>query len=164
MLVLGAGAVGLLCAFASKAAGAKAVVIADIQADRVKFAVDNGFADAGVTVPLPEKRPETIDEKLAYARGVADKVKNAEIGSSSSSSGVAVGEVSATFECTGVESCMHTAIYVSFTSSIVPYITRLSPLLKFSIRFLLRERTLFVRYMNEHVLTNTKSRRNPAAR
>lgn len=101
---------GLLCAFASKAAGAKAVVIADIQADRVKFAVDNGFADAGVTVPLPEKRPETIEEKLEYARGLAEKLKNAEIG------GSAVGEVSATFECTGVESCMQTAIFVSFSS------------------------------------------------
>lgn len=108
--MLGAGAMGLLCAFASKAAGAKAVVIADIQADRVKFAVDNGFADAGVTVPLPEKRPETIEEKLEYARGLAEKLKNAEIG------GSAVGEVSATFECTGVESCMQTAIFVSFSS------------------------------------------------
>ncbi|EMR69020.1 hypothetical protein MGN70_013119 [Eutypa lata] len=107
VLVLGAGAMGLLCAFASKAAGAKAVVIADIQADRVKFAVDNGFADAGVTVPLPEKRPETIEEKLEYARGLAEKLKNAEIG------GSAVGEVSATFECTGVESCMQTAIFAT---------------------------------------------------
>lgn len=103
VLVLGAGAVGLLCAALSKAQGQK-VVIADIQADRVAFATANGFADAGVVVPA--KRPQEIQEKLAYAREVAELVAKAQI------DGKDVGEVTASYECTGVESCMHVSIYV----------------------------------------------------
>lgn len=104
VLVFGAGAVGLLCAAVCKAAQAKAVVIADIQKDRVDFAVANGYADAGFVVPMA--RPEGIDEKLYYAEQVADMAKETEV------RGEAVGEVSAVFECTGVESCMQSAIYV----------------------------------------------------
>ncbi|KAI1502092.1 sorbitol dehydrogenase [Biscogniauxia marginata] len=105
VLVLGAGAVGLLCAAASKVAGAATVVIADILEDRVKFAVENGFADVAFTVPLA--RLQTIDDKLAYAQGVAEKLK------ASTFKEEPVGEVNVTFECTGVESCMHTAIYTT---------------------------------------------------
>lgn len=102
VLVLGAGAVGLLTAALSKAQGQK-VVIGDINAERVAFATANGFADAGVVVPA--RRPQEIQEKLAYAREVADLVAKAQI------DGKDVGEVNATYECTGVESCMHVAIY-----------------------------------------------------
>ncbi|KAI1108575.1 alcohol dehydrogenase GroES-like domain-containing protein [Nemania sp. NC0429] len=103
VLVLGAGAVGLLCAAVAKVSGAKTVVIADILPERVEFAVQNGFADAAFTVPLA--RPEGIEEKLAYAQDVAEKIMGIEV------AGESVGEVDVTFECTGVESCMHTAIY-----------------------------------------------------
>jgi hypothetical protein len=102
VLVLGAGAVGLLCAAMAKVSGAKTVIIADIQAERVEFAVANKFADAKIVVPM--KRPQTIEDKLAFAKEVAETVK-----------GVA-GEVDAVFECTGVESCVQVAIYVSFLS------------------------------------------------
>ena len=104
ILVLGAGAVGLLCAALSKVSRAKTVIIADIQGDRVKFATENGFADFGVTVPL--KRPQGITEKLDFAKEVAEMVKSLEV------DGQPVGEVSGTYECTGVESCMQSAIYV----------------------------------------------------
>ncbi|CRK45411.1 hypothetical protein BN1723_016545, partial [Verticillium longisporum] len=104
VLVLGAGAVGLLVAAVSKAAG-QTVVIADIQSDRVDFATANGYADAGIVVP--PKRPQAIEEKLAYAKEVADLVKQAQV------QGKAVGEVTATYECTGVETCMQTAIYAT---------------------------------------------------
>ncbi|KAH8648527.1 chaperonin 10-like protein [Xylariales sp. PMI_506] len=103
VFVLGAGAVGLLCAFAAKAAGAKTVVIADILAERVDWAVANGFADAAFVVPMA--RPQTIEDKLAYAKDVAAKVAEVQVG------GEAVGDFSVTFECTGVETCMQTAIY-----------------------------------------------------
>ncbi|KAB5547029.1 chaperonin 10-like protein [Coniochaeta sp. 2T2.1] len=103
VLVFGAGAVGLLCAAMSKVAGAKTVVIADIQEDRVKFAVENKFADVSVVVPM--KRPETIAEKLEFAKEVAEMVKKTEVG------GQTVGEVNAVFECTGVESCLQASIY-----------------------------------------------------
>ncbi|KAB5559815.1 chaperonin 10-like protein [Coniochaeta sp. 2T2.1] len=103
VLVFGAGAVGLLCAAMSKVAGAKTVVIADIQEDRVKFAVENRFADVPVVVPM--KRPETIADKLEFAKEVAEMVKKTEV------DGQAVGEVNAVFECTGVESCLQASIY-----------------------------------------------------
>lgn len=106
VLIFGAGAVGLLCAAMSKVSRAKTVVIADIQEDRTRFAVENGFADAAVVVPM--KRPETIEEKLEFAKQVAEMVKGAKV------NGAPVGEVTATFECTGVESCMQASIYVSF--------------------------------------------------
>ncbi|KAK3948046.1 chaperonin 10-like protein, partial [Pseudoneurospora amorphoporcata] len=110
ILVFGAGAVGLLCAAVCKSItkGRATVVIADIQADRVKFAVENGFADAAVVVPIPEKRPETTEEKLEYAKGVAERVKGAELVNAEN-----VGEVNVTFECTGVESCLQTSIYAT---------------------------------------------------
>lgn len=103
VLVLGAGAVGILAAAVAKADGVKAVVIADILKERVDFAVANGFADAGVIVPM--ERPQTIEGKLAYAQKVATAVKETQI------HGQAVGEVMAVYECTGVETCVQTAIY-----------------------------------------------------
>lgn len=101
VLVLGAGAVGLLCCAVSKVLGAKKVVVADINADRVRWAQERGFADAGVVVPM--KRPEGIEAKLEFAKEVAGLVGDVLEGS----------EVDVTFECTGVESCLQAAIYVS---------------------------------------------------
>lgn len=106
VLVLGAGAVGLLCCAVSKVLGAGKVVVADINADRVRWAVERGFADASVVVPM--KRPDTIEAKLEFAREVAALVAEAK-----TAGGEAVGDVDATFECTGVESCLQAAIYVS---------------------------------------------------
>ena len=107
VLVFGAGTVGLLCAAISKVITESRVVIADIQEERVKFAVENGFADAAVVVPM--KRPETVEERLAFAREVAEGVKAARF----AGSGEVVGEVAATYECTGVEGCLQASIYVS---------------------------------------------------
>jgi L-iditol 2-dehydrogenase len=102
VLVFGAGAVGLLCAAICKVSGAKTVIIADIQADRVDFAVQNKFADSKIVVPI--KKFETIEDKLTFAKDVAELVKHASTG----------GDVDAVFECTGVESCLQAAIYVGF--------------------------------------------------
>lgn len=105
VLVIGAGAVGLLAAAVSKAANAKTVVIADIQKDRIDFAVQHGFADASVLVPM--ERPQTIEDKLAYAQKVADMVKTTTV------NGETVGEVSVVYECTGVETCVQASIYAT---------------------------------------------------
>lgn len=107
VLVFGAGAVGLLCSAVSKVVSKARVVIADIQEDRVNFAVENGFADAGVVVPM--KRPETVAEKLEFAKEVAELVKATRLGGGQE----AIGEVTGTYECTGVESCLQASIYVS---------------------------------------------------
>lgn len=101
VLVLGAGAVGLLCCAVCKVLGARRVVVADINADRVRWARERGFADAGVVVPM--ERPEGIEAKLAFAKEVAGLVGGELDGA----------EVDVTFECTGVESCLQAAIYVS---------------------------------------------------
>ena len=101
VLIFGAGAVGLLCAAMCKVSGVKEVIIADIQAERVDFAIKNKFADKEIVVPM--KRPQTIEDKLSFAKEVAELVKTAS----------RIGEVDAVFECTGVESCLQAAIYVS---------------------------------------------------
>jgi L-iditol 2-dehydrogenase len=94
-----------------KVTGAKQVIIADIQSDRVDFAVKNKFADAQIVVPM--KRPQAIEEKLAFAKEVAEIVKSKSD----------IGEVDAVFECTGVESCLQAAIYVIIPPFVVcfPY-------------------------------------------
>ena len=106
VLVFGAGAVGLLVAAMAKITGAGTVVIADIDAGRVDFAVENNFADRGFTVPM--KRGSTIEEQLDIAKETA-----AEIAKTKKRSGGEVGEVCAVFECTGVPSCVQASIYVS---------------------------------------------------
>lgn len=114
VLVLGAGAVGLLCAAVSRARGAAAVVVADLQPDRLGFAVAHGFADAAVVVP--PRRPDSVDAGLAWAREVADLVRSTPVRRrrrDAEPEPEEVGEVHATFECTGVESCMQTAMYAT---------------------------------------------------
>lgn len=103
VLIFGAGAVGLLCAAMCKVTGAKNIVIADIQPDRLDFALQNKFADSKLLVPM--KRPQSIEDKLAFAKEVAELVKEAS----------GEGEVDAVFECTGVESCLQASIYVCQT-------------------------------------------------
>lgn len=66
VLVLGAGAVGLLCAATAKVSGASIAIIADIQKDRVDFAIENGFVHNGFVVP--GKRGQDIEEKLQIAK------------------------------------------------------------------------------------------------
>ena len=117
VLVMGAGAVGLLCAAVSKAQGARAVVVADVQRDRLDFALANGFADAAVEVPLRKRGAENermteaewkgvVAEKMADARRVAEMAGQTVVG------GEELGEVDLCFEGTGVESSLQTAIYV----------------------------------------------------
>jgi len=108
-LVFGAGAVGLLVAAMAKISGCSTVVIADIDAGRVEFAVNHGFAHRGFVVPL--KRGNSVEENLAIAKELAESigtVKKAGTGEG------AIGEVDAVFECTGVPSCLQAAIYVYF--------------------------------------------------
>ncbi|MCJ1399188.1 hypothetical protein MMC11_002390 [Xylographa trunciseda] len=106
VLVFGAGAVGLLCAYMAKQADASIVIMADIDQGRVAFATKNGFADHGYAVPL--KRGQSIEEKLAIAKETASDIAHTEI-----APGKPVAEVDVVFECTGVESCVQAAIYAT---------------------------------------------------
>lgn len=106
VLVLGAGAVGLLVAGMCKVAGVPNIVIADVDANRVKFAVEHNFADTSYVVPMGP-RPTTTDEALATAQQTAAAVGAIE------SKGDKVGQVDVVFECTGVPSCVQAAIYAT---------------------------------------------------
>ncbi|CAK7200417.1 hypothetical protein SEUCBS139899_003112 [Sporothrix eucalyptigena] len=105
VLILGAGAVGLLCAAVSRVSGAKSVVIADILEDRINFALDNGFADAGIVVP--RTKANNLEEALVNAKTLAATLTAAQ------ANGHANEEFHVTYECTGVESCVQTAIYAT---------------------------------------------------
>ncbi|KAI9804691.1 MAG: hypothetical protein M1833_006766 [Piccolia ochrophora] len=107
VLVFGAGAVGLLTAAMAKISGAKTVVIADIDPGRVDFAFHNEFAHKAFVVPR-RKGEKTIEEKLETAKTVA-----ASIGRLKQTTGELVGEVDATFECTGTEACLQASIYAT---------------------------------------------------
>ncbi|CAK7563853.1 MAG: hypothetical protein SEPTF4163_001730 [Sporothrix epigloea] len=103
VLVLGAGAVGLLVAGMCKVSGVPNVVIADVDANRVHFATQKKFADAAYVVPMGP-RPASTEEALATAKQTADTI--------TSLPGVS-GQFDVVFECTGVPSCVQTAIYAT---------------------------------------------------
>lgn len=105
-LVFGAGAVGLLCAAMAKVAGSNHVVIADIQPERVKFAIQHRFAHEGFTVPA--KRGQSIDEKLHIAQETAASATEKIPKGTGSTVGFDV-----ILECTGVEACTQAAIYAT---------------------------------------------------
>ncbi|KAH7117250.1 chaperonin 10-like protein [Dactylonectria estremocensis] len=100
-LILGAGAVGLLCAAAAKVDGYSYVVMADIAQNRLDFAKDNSFADA--ILLLESKKSQKLGEALLIAE--ADAAKLTALNSA--------GKFHRTFECTGVESCVRVAIYAT---------------------------------------------------
>lgn len=104
VVVFGAGAVGLLCAAVAKLKGASKIIIVDIDAGRLEFAVKNGFAHNSYTIPM--RRGKDIDEDLGISKETA-----AEIGKVDD-----IGEVDVVFECTGVPSCVQAGIYVSLHS------------------------------------------------
>ncbi|KAI4718139.1 alcohol dehydrogenase [Aureobasidium sp. EXF-10727] len=103
LTIIGAGAVGLLCAVAARLEGCSRVVIADIVEDRVEFALKNGFADAGFVVPT--KRGASSEERLEIAKQMATSVEQVTY-----PDGQMVGRSDYTFECTGVESCVQASI------------------------------------------------------
>lgn len=101
VLIFGAGAVGLLCAAVAKVKGAGKVVIADIDAGRLEFAVKHGFAHSSYTVPM--RRGKDTDEALMIAKETADAIGRVD----------GIGEVDTVFECTGVPSCVQASIYAT---------------------------------------------------
>ncbi|KAI1152095.1 alcohol dehydrogenase [Nemania diffusa] len=105
-LVFGAGAVGLLCSIAAQAAGFSRVVMADIDKDRLQFAQSNGYA--AVTYAVKPRRGATTEEKLSIAKDTAEEITSAVWGD-----GKLVGRLDATFECTGVESCIQASVYAT---------------------------------------------------
>ncbi|KAG0641800.1 chaperonin 10-like protein [Tuber brumale] len=104
VLILGAGAVGLLVSAMCKLSGASKIVISDINIGRTSFAVENGFATHVHRPTIRQKRPETIEEKLDTAKDSANAAKTT-LGREEG--------FDVTFECTGMEICTQTGIYAT---------------------------------------------------
>lgn len=108
-LVIGAGAVGLLCAAVARYEGCHYIVMTDIAKNRLDFALANGFADAIYTIT--PKRGSGIQEDLEIAKHIAKNlvaINNAVDSESNMFDTV--------FECTGVQSSVQASIYVSSPS------------------------------------------------
>lgn len=102
VLVLGAGAVGLLACAAAKAAGASYVAAVDINQGRLDFARDNQWADD--TFLLTGAAAAGADP-IATARETAAALL-AKLGRSTA-------PFDRTFECTGVPACVQTSIFAT---------------------------------------------------
>jgi L-iditol 2-dehydrogenase len=108
VLVLGAGAVGLLTLALARAQGATTTVAVDIDSSRLDFALSNGWATGIHTLP---KGPRTSGtEAMATGKKAWEGLQSSEV--ISSVQDLADG-FDIVFECTGVESCMQMAVYVS---------------------------------------------------
>ncbi|KAK6387163.1 hypothetical protein LTS17_000429 [Exophiala oligosperma] len=105
-LVLGAGAVGMLTAAVLAVAGVTDIVIADIDAPRLKIAAALGGGRFNLKTFLIPKKPAapTIEETLAGAQELAAEV--------SKSAGLDTG-FDRVFECTGVPSCVQLGIFAA---------------------------------------------------
>lgn len=106
-LIYGAGAIGLLCAAVARFKGCSRIAICDIDEMRVQFALQHGFADSGTMVP--RRKATNVDEEMENARALAKDLGSLKW----PDQGGTVGKASIVFECTGVPSCVQSAIYVS---------------------------------------------------
>ncbi|RDW64016.1 GroES-like protein [Coleophoma crateriformis] len=139
-LVVGAGTVGILVAAMARQSGCTFVTIMDVDEGRVEYAVTKGFATHGYVVPralhtvsssssmgisgtstpamsdgamTPLSAYSSINDRLDGARSVADDALNvAKIDMPDLDDNEDDG-VDVTFECTGKEACMQTALYAT---------------------------------------------------
>ncbi|KLT42399.1 xylitol dehydrogenase, partial [Cutaneotrichosporon oleaginosum] len=116
VLVIGAGAVGLLAAALVKGCGASTVISVDIEEAKLAFAEEMGWADA--TITLPRGPRVSGADSLAAAQGTWDTLKSSP---AITERGLAAG-FDAVFECTGVETCMQLACYAAATGGKVLFV------------------------------------------
>lgn len=110
VLVIGAGTIGQLVAFAAKKAGAQKTVICDISDSRVDFALDSGFADSGVVL-----KPVKGAENAALANFEQVRDASGEPG------------FDHVFECTSVELCVQMAYYATNSGATITLVGMGSP-------------------------------------
>jgi L-iditol 2-dehydrogenase len=139
-LVIGAGTVGLLVAAMARQSGCTFVTIMDVDAGRVEYAISKGFATHGFVVPKPlhsssssssiftdgTSTPISCDGIMtpisAYS-SVSDRLDGAKAVAAEVLAVPRAGQVpladdedegvDITFECTGKEVCMQTALYAT---------------------------------------------------
>uniref|UniRef100_UPI0037E85A3F sorbitol dehydrogenase-like n=1 Tax=Semicossyphus pulcher TaxID=241346 RepID=UPI0037E85A3F len=96
VLICGAGPIGLICLVVAKAMGASQVVITNRSIKRLAMAKELG---ADFQLPLTkEDGPQQMAQKVADVLGAQPQI---------------------TIECTGVESCIQTAIYATRSGGVV---------------------------------------------
>uniref|UniRef100_A0A1A8H6N7 Sorbitol dehydrogenase n=1 Tax=Nothobranchius korthausae TaxID=1143690 RepID=A0A1A8H6N7_9TELE len=96
VLICGAGPIGLVSLLAAKAMGASQVIITDLSAERLTMAKELG-ADFQLTVKR-EDGAQQLAQKVEDMLGARPQI---------------------TIECTGVESCVQTAIYATRSGGVV---------------------------------------------
>ncbi|KAH8900058.1 zinc-dependent alcohol dehydrogenase [Thozetella sp. PMI_491] len=139
-LVLGAGTVGLLTAAMARQSGCSVVTITDVDAGRVNYAVSKGFATHGYVVPRSLHTSSSSSSIFTASSGASTPLDSGATSPASSLSFhgqldsakllaaemIALSKpppslisededegVDVTFECTGKEVCMHTALYAT---------------------------------------------------
>ena len=101
VLILGAGAIGLLCSSLARASGASRVGIVDIDQSRLDFAMaKNGSHQATATASYRIDLPKANDTKEDFASHIAQEILQSK----------GLGAADIVFECTGVESCCNIGI------------------------------------------------------
>jgi L-iditol 2-dehydrogenase len=80
----------------AKISGAASVTMVDVDADRLKFAKEQGLADAIVQIPLSKRDGESVGDFIAR---MAENVRTAH-----------GEEADLALECTGIESCLNICI------------------------------------------------------
>lgn len=113
VLVLGAGAVGLLALAVAKAQGATTRIAVDIDQSRLDFAKENGWATE--TYCLPRGPRVSGADALAVGKKSWEDLRQTDKITSVEDLEEGFDIV---FECTGVESCMQMAVFVSQTLSL----------------------------------------------
>ena len=69
MLIIGAGAVGLLCAHTAKISGASSIIMVDVGINRLWFAALQGLADKTLRIPFHGEEGESSADFVARMAG-----------------------------------------------------------------------------------------------
>ena len=116
ILVLGAGAVGLLVCALARASGCTTVVAVDIEQGKLDFAKEMDWATGIFTLPKGPRVSGIEALEVAKTGWEGLKASQAVQGVEGLDEGF-----DAVFECTGVESCMQLSVMVSFVSGIIRF-------------------------------------------
>ncbi|CAI7632048.1 unnamed protein product [Penicillium crustosum] len=132
-LVFGAGAIGLLLAGALAASqNFSAIVVADIDARRLKIAEDMGLGLKTALIPRAETPPPAKDaphaEQTAYALENAQKVAAKLIEAVGAKDGLVVHGFTRVYDCTGVPACVQAGIYASAPGGVLVQIGMGNPI------------------------------------
>ncbi|KAJ6156373.1 hypothetical protein N7497_005258 [Penicillium chrysogenum] len=132
-LVFGAGAIGLLLAGALAASeNFSKIVVADIDARRLKIAEEMGIGLKTALIPRAETPPPAKDaphaEQTAYALENAQKVAAALVEAVGARDGLVVNGFSRVYDCTGVPACVQAGIYASAPGGVLVQIGMGNPI------------------------------------